>query len=77
MPSLAAAELSKKGVRVNCISPFAVATRMTVEQFEMRFQGLKREKVVKIIDGLGGLSGAKCEEVDVAEVAVYLALNEV
>ena len=64
-----AAKLSKKGARVNCISPFVVATRMTVEQFEMIFQGLEREKVVKIIDGLGGLSRAKCEEVDVAKLA--------
>lgn len=72
----AATELSKKGVRVNCISPFAIATRMTMDQFQMIFPGLEREKLVKIVEGLGELRGAKCEEVDVAKAAVYLASDE-
>ena len=74
----AAAELSRLGVRVNCISPFAVPTPMVVEQFSTMLGGAAagEEKVAAIIRGLGELRGATCEAVDVARAAVYLASDD-
>ena len=74
----AAAELSRLGVRVNCISPFAVPTPMVVEQFSTMLGGAAagEEKVAAIIRGLGELRGATCEAVDIARAAVYLASDD-
>ncbi|RLM69347.1 hypothetical protein C2845_PM17G10410 [Panicum miliaceum] len=73
----AAAELSRLGVRVNCISPFAVPTPMVVEQFSTMLGGAAgEEQVAAIIRGLGELKGATCEAVDVARAAVYLASDD-
>nr|CAB3491629.1 unnamed protein product [Digitaria exilis] len=66
----AAAELSGLGVRVNCISPYAVATPMVVEQFSALLGGAgvgaDEARVAAIVRGLGELKGATCEAVDVA-----------
>jgi NAD(P)-dependent dehydrogenase (short-subunit alcohol dehydrogenase family) len=76
----AAAELSRLGVRVNCISPYAVPTPMVVEQFSTLLGGggaaPEEEQVAAIIRGLGELKGATCEAVDVARAAVYLASDD-
>uniref|UniRef100_A0ACD5WIH7 Uncharacterized protein n=1 Tax=Avena sativa TaxID=4498 RepID=A0ACD5WIH7_AVESA len=72
----AAAELSRHGVRINCISPHAVPTRMVVEQFSQLFHGADEAQLAAIIRGLGELKGATCEEVDVARAAVYLASDD-
>ncbi|XP_047053471.1 sex determination protein tasselseed-2-like [Lolium rigidum] len=71
-----AAELSRHGVRINCISPHAVATPMVVEQFSQIFRGADEAQLAAIIRGLGELKGATCEEVDVARAAVYLASDD-
>ncbi|KAG2557900.1 sex determination protein tasselseed-2-like [Panicum virgatum] len=73
----AAAELSRLGVRVNCISPYAVPTPMVVGQFSALLGGAADEaKVAAIIRGLGELRGATCEAVDIARAAVYLASDD-
>jgi NAD(P)-dependent dehydrogenase (short-subunit alcohol dehydrogenase family) len=73
----AAAELCRLGVRVNCISPYAVPTPMVVGQFSAMMQGAAdEEQVADIIRGLGELKGATCEAVDVAKAAVYLASDD-
>lgn len=72
----AAAELSRHGVRINCISPHAVPTPMVVEQFSQMFRGADEAQLAAIIRGLGELKGATCEEVDVARAAVYLASDD-
>ncbi|TVU25211.1 hypothetical protein EJB05_27700 [Eragrostis curvula] len=73
----AAAELCRHGVRVNCISPYAVPTPMVVNQFSAMMQGAADEaQVAAIIRGLGELKGATCEAVDVARAAVYLASDD-
>ncbi|CAL4984395.1 unnamed protein product [Urochloa decumbens] len=72
----AAAELSPLGVRVNCISPFAVPTPMVVEQFTALLGGGGEEEVAAMVRGLGELKGATCEAVDVARAAVYLASDD-
>ncbi|RLM57981.1 zerumbone synthase-like [Panicum miliaceum] len=73
----AAAELSRLGVRVNCISPYAVPTPMVVDQFSALLGGAADEaQVTAIIRGLGELRGATCEAVDIARAAVYLASDD-
>ena len=73
----AAAELGRHGVRVNCISPHAIATRMVVQQFSQMLQGGADETTVAaIVAGMGELKGATCEAVDVARAAVYLASDD-
>jgi NAD(P)-dependent dehydrogenase (short-subunit alcohol dehydrogenase family) len=71
-----AAELSRHGVRINCISPHAVPTPMVVEQFSQIFRGADEAQLAAIIRGLGELKGATCEEADVARAAVYLASDD-
>ncbi|CAL4981048.1 unnamed protein product [Urochloa decumbens] len=72
----AAAELSPLGVRVNCISPFAVPTPMVVEQFTALLGGGGEEEVAAMVRGLRELKGATCEAVDVARATVYLASDD-
>jgi NAD(P)-dependent dehydrogenase (short-subunit alcohol dehydrogenase family) len=73
----AAAELSRLGVRVNCISPYAVPTPMVVGQFSAMLGGAAgEEQVAAIIRGLGELRGATCEAADIARAAVYLASDD-
>lgn len=74
-----AGELSRRGVRLNCISPFAIPTPMVLGQFAQIYGGGgagTTEKLLAIVEGLGELAGAKCEEIDVAKAAVYLASDE-
>ncbi|KAF0896378.1 hypothetical protein E2562_021909 [Oryza meyeriana var. granulata] len=77
----AAAELSRHGVRVNCISPYAVATPMVVAQFSQMLQHsagvtVDEAQVAAVVRGLGELRGATCEAVDVARAAAYLASGD-
>ncbi|WOL01762.1 zerumbone synthase-like [Canna indica] len=71
-----AGELCRRGVRVNCISPFVIATPLVVEQFGKIYGDVGRERIMEIVEGLGELKGTKCEEADVAKAAVYLASDE-
>ncbi|KAL8154111.1 hypothetical protein V2J09_011871 [Rumex salicifolius] len=64
----AAAELGRHGVRVNCVSPSAVATPMVRE-----FSGMGDEWVEGIYSNL---KGKCCKMDDVAEAALYLASDE-
>ncbi|KAK6155341.1 hypothetical protein DH2020_009589 [Rehmannia glutinosa] len=71
-----ASELCGHGVRINCISPSPIATPMVVEQFAQFLPGAARDEIVGIINGLGELKGAVCEEADVGLAALYLASDE-
>ncbi|KAK1282461.1 Sex determination protein tasselseed-2 [Acorus calamus] len=72
----AAAELGRVGVRVNCVSPFVVATPLVLGQIGAYYPGVGRARVEEVVRGLGELAGAECEEIDVARAAVYLASDE-
>ncbi|MED6105954.1 hypothetical protein PIB30_000076 [Stylosanthes scabra] len=71
-----ASELSKVGVRVNCISPAPIPTPMSMGQIGKFFPHLSEEQVREIVGGLGELKGAKCEDIDVARAALFLASDE-
>ncbi|XP_010929659.1 zerumbone synthase isoform X1 [Elaeis guineensis] len=73
---LAAGELCRKGIRLNCISPFAIPTPLVMHQFSQIYKGVERERIIEIIDSLGQLKGAKCQEIDIAKAAVYLASDD-
>lgn len=71
-----ASELCRTGVRINCISPGPIATALSVGQIAQFYPGATTEQVAQIVNGIGELKGAKCEEIDVAQAAVYLASDE-
>nr|GLL24687.1 secoisolariciresinol dehydrogenase-like [Ipomoea trifida] len=65
-------ELGRYGVRVNCVSPFGVATPML-----RGYIGIdEKEKVEEFMCGAANLKEAKLEAKDVAEAALYLASDE-
>ncbi|XP_010249205.1 PREDICTED: momilactone A synthase-like isoform X2 [Nelumbo nucifera] len=72
----AASELCKHGVRINCVSPFVVPTPLVVDRLVASYPGIGDEWIRKMIDGLGELHGARCEEIDVARAAVHLASDD-
>lgn len=71
-----ASELCKFGIRINCISPAPIPTPMVLAQIGKFYPGLAQEQIVGIVNGLGALKGAKCEDIDVARAALYLASDE-
>ncbi|XP_027337263.1 short-chain dehydrogenase reductase 2a-like [Abrus precatorius] len=84
-----ACELGRYGIRVNCISPFGVATSMLVNawrtsddgdddgdiNFGLHFQD-EAEKMEGFVRGLANLKGTTLRAKDVAEAALYLASDE-
>ncbi|KAL6519526.1 Short-chain dehydrogenase reductase 2a [Orobanche gracilis] len=79
----AACELGQHGIRVNCISPFGVATRMLVDAWRSDGDecaaGVREEEVEKMEKFVRGLANLKRETLrvkDVAEAALFLASDE-
>lgn len=82
----AACELGKYGIRVNCISPFGVATSMLVnawrheENADAEDYGLPSrvevEKMEEFVRSLACLHNATLKTSDIAEAALYLASDE-
>jgi NAD(P)-dependent dehydrogenase (short-subunit alcohol dehydrogenase family) len=84
----AACELGRHGIRVNCISPFGVATSMLIkawrggkeEEEECMDLSLPCEeeigKMEEVVRGLANLKGATLKAKDIAEAALYLASDE-
>nr|AER92598.1 putative short-chain alcohol dehydrogenase [Linum usitatissimum] len=78
----AACDLGKYGIRVNCISPFGVATSMLVNAWKDGGGGgavtegevEEMEELVRRLANLKG--GATLKAEDVAEAALYLASDE-
>lgn len=71
-----AAELSKYGIRVNCISPFAIPTAFVMDEMRMFFPGAGDSDIADIIHNTGEFQGANCEVQDIANAALYLASDE-
>jgi len=87
----AACELGRYGIRVNCISPFGVATNMLVnawrsggcdgeedddEGINFGLQFQEVEKMEGFVRGLANLKGQTLRAKDIAEAALYLASDE-
>ncbi|PSS35322.1 Short-chain dehydrogenase reductase [Actinidia chinensis var. chinensis] len=71
-----ASELCRHGVRINCICPSPIPTPLVVGQLLALLPGVTKDRVVDLVNGLGELKGAKCEEIDVARAALYLVSDE-
>ncbi|KAF6152645.1 hypothetical protein GIB67_008082 [Kingdonia uniflora] len=79
-----ACELGRHGIRVNCISPFGVATSMLVNAwkksdyvYESDFiDDEEIEKTEEFVRSLGNLKGSTLVARDIAEAALYLASDE-
>jgi len=71
-----ASELCRNGIRINCISPGPIPTPLSLAQIGLIYPRATQEQLVEIVNGLGQLKGARCEETDVAEAALYLASDE-
>ncbi|ESQ45346.1 hypothetical protein EUTSA_v10010941mg [Eutrema salsugineum] len=79
----AACELGRYGIRVNCISPFGVATSMLVNAWRKTSggdveedDGDEVEKMEEFVRSLANLKGETLRVTDVAEAALYLASDE-
>ncbi|XP_061355161.1 short chain aldehyde dehydrogenase 1-like [Gastrolobium bilobum] len=64
-------ELGKHGIRVNCISPYAVATPLL-----MGGMGMDKESVEKVYSEAANLKEVVLKEEDVAEAALFLSSDE-
>ncbi|KAL6210454.1 hypothetical protein ACLB2K_015686 [Fragaria x ananassa] len=71
-----AAELCQHGIRINCISPFAIPTPFVIKEMSLIYQGADVEKLIEIIHRSGALEGANCEPTDIANAALYLASDD-
>lgn len=82
-----ACELGRYGIRVNCISPFGVATSMLVNAWRSGEEdecnigfGIPSEEQINKMEGyvrsLANLTGYTLKAKDIAEAALYLASDE-
>lgn len=71
-----ASELSSHGIRVNCISPFAIPTPFVVNEMDQIYPHLDSQRLVEIVRNVGVLKGANCEPNDIANAALYLASDD-
>lgn len=67
-----AGEVGQYGIRVNCVSPFAVVTHMATGGNE----GVKVEELEQQISAMGNLKGHVLKAEDVAKAALFLASDE-
>ncbi|KAJ4705336.1 secoisolariciresinol dehydrogenase-like [Melia azedarach] len=66
-----AVELGQFGIRVNCLSPYAVATPATNE-----YSGMGDEGFENFVNSIANLKGVTLKPEDVANSALYLASDE-
>ncbi|XVF68429.1 hypothetical protein PTKIN_Ptkin11bG0002100 [Pterospermum kingtungense] len=80
-----ACELGRYGIRVNCISPFGVATSMLInawrscevdDDVDEECTDMEVERMEEFVGGLANLKGVTLKAKDVAEAALYLASEE-
>ncbi|KAL2503092.1 Short-chain dehydrogenase reductase 2a [Forsythia ovata] len=65
-------ELGQHGIRVNCISPFAVATPPVMKGFQIT----DKQKLEEFVSQVANLKGVFLEANDVAEAAMFLGSDE-
>jgi NAD(P)-dependent dehydrogenase (short-subunit alcohol dehydrogenase family) len=67
----AAVELGQFGIRVNCLSPYALATPLAT-----KFVGVDDEGLENVMNSLANLKGVTLKVEDVASAALYFASDE-
>ncbi|XP_030949167.1 secoisolariciresinol dehydrogenase-like [Quercus lobata] len=67
----AAVELGQFGIRVNCLSPYALATPLAT-----KFVGVDDETLENVMNSLANLKGVTLKAEDVANAALFLASDE-
>ncbi|KAG8650530.1 hypothetical protein MANES_07G052000v8 [Manihot esculenta] len=67
-------ELGQYGIRVNCVSPYAIVTPLL--KFGFGLMGKENEKIQEEIEAAGNLKQAVLEAEDIAEAALYLGSDE-
>ncbi|VAH26051.1 unnamed protein product [Triticum turgidum subsp. durum] len=82
----AACELGEHGIRVNCVSPFGVATPMLVNAWRhgadeeggspAPVSAEEVEKAEEMVRGMATLKGPTLRAGDIAEAALFLASDE-
>ncbi|KAK4419431.1 Secoisolariciresinol dehydrogenase [Sesamum alatum] len=65
-------ELGEYGIRVNCVSPFGVATPMLMGALRVD----EKAKVEEFVSGIANLKGETVKAVDVAEAVMFLGSDE-
>ncbi|KAF9594401.1 hypothetical protein IFM89_031003 [Coptis chinensis] len=65
-------ELGQHGIRVNCVSPYAVATTMTRSMVNVE----EDREVEEIFGKAANLKGVQLKADDIAEAVLYLASDE-
>ncbi|KAF3338731.1 momilactone A synthase-like protein [Carex littledalei] len=71
-----AAELSQHGIRVNCISPHATPTLLSVNGYKKLLNIDDVKIVAEMIHNMWEFKGARCDAADIADAAVYLASDD-
>nr|GEV20816.1 secoisolariciresinol dehydrogenase-like [Tanacetum cinerariifolium] len=66
-----AVELGQFGIRVNCLSPYAMVTPLATS-----FVGLEGEALENVMNALGNLKGVTLKTDDVAKAALFLVSDE-
>uniref|UniRef100_A0A7N2N2I1 Secoisolariciresinol dehydrogenase n=1 Tax=Quercus lobata TaxID=97700 RepID=A0A7N2N2I1_QUELO len=69
-------ELCKYGIRMNCISPFAIPTKFVMDEMSQVFPGVDDRRLVEVVTNAGDLEGTSCEPTDVANAALYLVSDD-
>ncbi|EEF48747.1 short chain aldehyde dehydrogenase 1 [Ricinus communis] len=70
-------ELGQYGIRVNCISPFLVATPLVAKNFgKVEVDDLTMKTVQDLVSTAGNLKAAILEPEDIANAALYLASDD-
>ncbi|KAG5587620.1 hypothetical protein H5410_048054 [Solanum commersonii] len=70
------AELSEHGIRINCVSPFAIPTPFYLDEIKLHYPELEPKVLVKMLHRTSELKGAYCEPIDVANAALFLASDD-
>ncbi|KAG8650529.1 secoisolariciresinol dehydrogenase [Manihot esculenta] len=67
-------ELGQYGIRVNCVSPYAVVTPLL--KSGLGLTGMENEKIQEAVSAAGNLKQAVLKAEDIAEAALYLGSDE-
>ncbi|XP_054778296.1 secoisolariciresinol dehydrogenase isoform X1 [Prosopis cineraria] len=71
-----ASELCRYGIRVNCLSPFAIPTPFCIGELSQIYPNYDAQQLIQLVHSFGVLEGKNCEPEDIANAALYLASDD-